>query len=810
VNLIYSKSEVSFHIKPTSDEYRKIKITSCKTSVEKLIECIERGTPVTAQVYLSDSRRAPNFIAQTMFVLDFDDTLTLSEIQSICADYGLPYNFGYYTYSHTESNPRYRIVFICEGEVRHPKLATDLNKAFSIIFNSQNDGACKDLARIWLGTNKKVFRGDLDSTFNPVNVFNIANELKYFKAGNRERKSFDVNLIEKTGNNGNTILYRYSDTDIPLICDETDKQPKLIDNWNLEDLLVCRLFKTFYEGTGTPLFGSKLNDAELMCMASNLMRLEGGEQLYKACLKKNSNYSAEKFSKISYLRNQSHYNTYLIGGYSPYQEDQLNQFQTFPELLRKKGRVEISLTNQPKIYTLAEAEQQMRKAFEQAKADKGNTVYLFKIAPGLGKSHFWRNTKGIVMGFPNNNLKNEQYDDSELSDTEKLVTPEALTNFSKPVQIYLNKLYSKGLNEKAFFKIKDLANGKPIFDDGHIEYDDMNSATAYLKKNKTVNDAETDMTVFTTHTRLVHQSFRHDTYVFDENAFGTIFEHHKTSVTELATIQTHLELKGCKSDELTSVLGVGENKIQETPNFEACIEIVKEVIGGDSFYTNVLKFFQSSRFMFDGSYIHYEVNHLSKLPIDKKLIFLDATASITLFQKLFGERLKVIDISNVLLQGTIKQDTSKSCSKTGLDKYHDKISAKVGNLPVITHADYKKHFLNPVDTLHFGNLTGSNKLSGKNYCVVGTMTYHPTYYQFLAGMLNIRCNDFKMENLKVEYDGRWFWFTTFKNRELQRLHLEQVEGELIQGVHRARLIRTGATVKLYSNFPLLQAQYAYD
>ena len=792
MNLIYSKSEVSFHVKPTDHEYKKIKVTHCKTSVEELTKCIEQGIPVTAQVYDSNKRRATNFIAQTMFALDFDDTLKLSEIEAICADYKLPFNFGYPTYSHTDSNPRYRIVFICDGEVRHPKLATDLNKAFSIIFNCMNDGACKDLARVWLGTNKKAFRGDLNATFNPVNVFNIANE--------------------KTGDNGNTILYRYSNNDIPLICDETDKQSqRLIDNWKPEDLFECKLFKTFYEGGGTPLLGCKLNDTELMCMASNLMRLEGGEQLYKACLKKNANYSDEKFSKISYLRNQSHYHTYLIGKYSPFEEDQPNQlqFQTFPELLRKKGRVEVDPTKQPRIYTLDEAEQEMKRWVDVANADTGNTVYVFKAAPGLGKSRHFINKKGIVIGFPNNNLKNEQYAWSKLSDDEKLVTPEALIKFSKPVQAFLNALYNKGLNENAFFRIKDLANGKSLFEDGHVDYEDMNFAIEYLKQNKAIKDASTDKTVFTTHTRLLHQSFNHDTYVFDENAFNTIFEHHKTSVAELTSIKMHLTLRGYVVDELEEVLMVKGTGIHSTPNFTDYVDIVKEVIRADRFDTNVLKFFQSSRFMFDGEFIHYEVNHLSKLPTDKKLIFLDATASRTLNEKIFGKRLVFVDISNVELQGTLIQDTSKSCSKKGLDSYHDKVSAKVGSMPVITHTGYKKHFANPVDTLHFGSLTGSNTLSGKDFCVVGTMTYHPTYYQFLADRLNIKCNDYTMKNLKVTYEGRRFWFTTFENPELQRLHLEQVEGELIQGVHRARLIRTDATVKLYSNFPLLQAKYIY-
>ncbi|WPV00588.1 hypothetical protein SNE26_02260 [Mucilaginibacter sp. cycad4] len=809
MNLIYSTSEKTFHVKPTDDEIAKLKFSHCKTSDEKLIECIERGQPFTAQVYDQNKRHTNNFITQTIFALDFDETITLNEANDICRDFGLNYLFGYYTYRHTETDPRFRLVFICDGEVRDSQLALDILQAFTVVFNGKNDISCLDLARVWSGTNKKVFRGIPDSTFNPAQLFEIANELKYALAGGRSRKIFNFNNIEKTGNNGYSSLYTYRITEIPPFFVEPKTGGDLIDNWKMEDLLKCRLFKTFYEGGGTPDLGSKLNDRELLCMASNLITIVGGEKLYKTCLDRNPEYAKVKRYKISWLRNQGNYRPCLIGNYSPYKEDQDNPDQTFAELLRKRGRVEIDPSYQVDMLTLPKAEAKLLKANERIRTEKGNKVYLVKVPPGLGKTSYWRNQKSVVIGFPSNKLKDEHYTASNLDNDEKVVTPEALVNFSAPVKAHFNRLYQTGLGEVVSFLIKDLAKGYSIFESGIADANDIVCASEYLVKNKLIRDVNADLTVFTTHTRMVYQSFPHDTYVFDENTFGSLFEQLTTTVSDVSIVVNELKLRGLDTSVWEDVLTIKDSNIHGTPNFGDYHFILKQIVRANHFNSNVLKFFQSSTFSFQEGYIHYQVNHLSKLPTDKKIIFLDATASKTLFEKVFGDRLEVIDISNVQLQGTIIQYTSKSCSKSGLSKYHEKISTMVGDSPVITFNEYKKYFKNPDDTLHFGNAVGSNKLEGKDFCVVGTMTYPPMYYKFLADTLMIECDNFETEPLKVTYKGRRFSFKTFANPELQKLHLEQVEGDSLQCVHRGRLIRTNSTVRLFSNFPLLQAKYIY-
>ena len=148
-----------------------------------------------------------------------------------------------------------------------------------------------------------------------------------------------------------------------------------------------------------------------------------------------------------------------------------------------------------------------------------------------------------------------------------------------------------------------------------------------------------------------------------------------------------------------------------------------------------------------------------------------------------------------------------SCSREGLKRYHTNISSKIDSKVCITFKGMKNEFMNPSLDLHFGKVRGSNTLSGEDFAVVGTPHHNNLYYIFLAHECGIEVTNLDMPYAKIVYKNKEFWFKTFSDERLRKIHLELVEGELIQAVHRARLIRCNATVWLYSNFPLDQATY---
>ena len=200
--------------------------------------------------------------------------------------------------------------------------------------------------------------------------------------------------------------------------------------------------------------------------------------------------------------------------------------------------------------------------------------------------------------------------------------------------------------------------------------------------------------------------------------------------------------------------------------------------------------------------IYYVVKN--EHPKDKKVIIMSATIPIYLYQKIYGERVEVIDISDVQQMGSVTQYTQRSCSRNGLKSYHQIISEMVGEKPVITFKAFQNQFKNPVSNMYFGNCSGYDSLKGKDIAVVGTPHRDVIQYFLIARVLGIeiKITDSTMSHQKIEYNGFKFMFCCFDDKELRNIQLSLIESDLIQAVGRARTLRTNAKVEVYSNFPL--------
>ena len=68
--------------------------------------------------------------------------------------------------------------------------------------------------------------------------------------------------------------------------------------------------------------------------------------------------------------------------------------------------------------------------------------------------------------------------------------------------------------------------------------------------------------------------------------------------------------------------------------------------------------------------------------------------------------------------------------------------------------------------------------------------------------------DAELNNIMVEHNGCRFKFSTFKDEGLRKIMMWMCETEILQAIGRARLaIEAGCTVNLFSNLPMLQANY---
>ncbi|MEP2445784.1 MAG: hypothetical protein ABJI69_01040 [Balneola sp.] len=111
--------------------------------------------------------------------------------------------------------------------------------------------------------------------------------------------------------------------------------------------------------------------------------------------------------------------------------------------------------------------------------------------------------------------------------------------------------------------------------------------------------------------------------------------------------------------------------------------------------SNVVKFLDCTYFYKDESnrdLIHFIQQE--ELPNDKKIIIMSATIPVEIYQKLYGERVNVIDITDVSHRGTITQHTKYSYSRNSLVQRLDTINSRLSERPTITFKSFNDQIKN--------------------------------------------------------------------------------------------------------------------
>jgi hypothetical protein len=814
VEIPFSVSNLGFASKPLKKQVPAIDSSLKKVTepITNLMSYIENGQSFCGSCFFKNKRKSERFEGQQIFGVDFDNTILISEAAEILSDHGLDFTFGYFTFNHIFSKPRFRLLFVLDAMVCDPLLAKQINISLHNFFDCKTDESCVDAARLWFGSKQKCFTGDISQPINLIEFLDKINFKKYAEDNNRLRGKNFVNVnhieVEICQNTGNAIKYYYNNShnltkSTPIPIPNLEAQ-NLIEKWEVEDLMEIEIFKRFYNGQGNDK-RNKLSNHELYGLATNMLPLKGGEKLFKNLLNKNSNYSPDKRSMFSYVKSRD-YNPMHLYKFSPFESDKECEYQTFPSLLRKRGRVKV--INMPEFQEICDAEKQLKSEMSKALDAKDTNIYLFRCAAGLGKTEIVKNRNGIVLGFPDHALKNEQYQTSRLVEQEeKLSTPSLKEKFTKDVENYFEALFSMDLSERVMQEIKNLAEGKEVIKTQTVS--DVQAAMEYLECLQVVKEAGGNLSVFTTHSRALFMKWEQETIVLDENPLPTLLEQHSACKKELNQLCRLLNIQGYNVDALNHLLQDEDfTEPREVPIIPIDRSDIWNICAEQRFRSHVHRFFQSDYYFIKDGWVHYTINNINRINSDKKYIICDATAPIEIYQRFFGERLKVIDISNVKNKGEIYQYTNYSFSKVGFESALNKANIDF-SLPTITFKNEKQHFSNATDNIHFGRVRGSNALSGKDINIVGTLHYGNDYYRFLCCQLNIDVSSWEMAYQQVEYGGRVFKFMAFIDPQLQILQLQTIEGELVQAVQRARLIRNEAKVYLYSNFPVAQAKYFF-
>jgi hypothetical protein len=796
-------------------------------NVEKLVT-IEEFSQLVTQPYaytwtachFEGDRKTENWKSQSIFYLDYDKGTPLNVIKKQLSDMSLRYNVIYNTLSDSIECRKFRVVFFIDGIIKCRDTAewiqTNLVKMFP-----DSDSAVGTVERMVypgysvLHLDKEEISGD--ELIKIINSYVISKD----KQGKNNFHTRNMKQFEFSINEEGEYEYKlYFDKNFK-INNQVDL-PQIIEKFNWEKAFnEIKILNDFNNGI-------RLKHMEVFGLATNLMYIKGGLSYMKNKMNQvNQNpnrvdrfgkpadkYIHQQFATLPQVKK----NKYLpnnLSKFSPYEED--HQFINILESIRwRRGRVDI-VENFNKI-ALSEAEDILKKEFENKvrigyggdifEADTSpsyiNKVIVFKVPTGLGKTRELEVMKNTLIATKTNALKREL---SSRMQIEHYMTPDYPQFSCDSINELISSYINSNLFEETSKMISKIANGNELTLSNGSNFtptaQDIILAEDYKSDN--VLCRNTRETVLTTHSRaLFDKGFNHDTVIFDECPLDTIID---MGVYRLNfTIFDNTEFK----NEIDSIEhwvrnNLGFNQIVKRPDF-----IIKNynkfcefcALNGESGLIKLL----DSDFVYREN--DSEVVFATKKDIpDKNIIIMSATAPIEIYKYIFGNKLEVIDVSNVQKRGIIKQYTGKSWSRSSFKKSSEKSKKElleiIGDRPVITFRNYKNVFKNAAP-FHFGNTLGYDELRGQDIAVVGTDNKPLYVYFFYAKLigLDLKTSDNLLDVRIVEWNGFRFRTMTFENEDLRNIQLSMIESELIQAVGRNRNLREDCETLLFSSQPL--------
>lgn len=741
---------------------------------------------------IEGKRIAANWKSQSIFALDFDDGITFERALKRLQEYGLDCAFAYTTDS--PELAKFRMVFQIEKTITDAAFRDTIQLSLMALF-PEVDTTCKDRERLFFSGKELIcenyeYRLDIDKLVEAAEFYGIKDSSNKNVKRDLIRKSKKLGTNQINGSdNHSPYIYTMESVENASKSAETTNTPEIVRGVNFNKLRQeIRILDDFLNPD------NKLGHLQLLGLATNLLYLEGGQQLFRACIGKNPDYSInEKQKIITYCRIKGYF-PMRLENFSPYEEDW--QYITLPHAARRKEVIRLEAYES---ISLKNAREKLENILvNEVIPSEDTNIHVIKVPTATGKTQLCTTFKNVVIGLPNHSLKSEV---SKRMQVEHLTTPD-LEGLSSEIKSHLAYYYSIGANEEAIRYLQELSEKDESVRDYLLACIECYGASE---------------TVLTTHQRALFTDWKHDTIIFDEDILSTLLPISKVTVSDLIRLETTLKNSHDKEILTTLIDDIRTGNISSPRSMDTAVflefgAIEESVLTSQVRYDgDILHFFDASYFVVDShdkATIRYIRQYKDKLPVDKKIIILSATSSEILYRYLFGDRLKFYDIGNVELAGFIEQDTKYSFSRSSLSRNIAQAIEKVGELPTITFATFKHQFPNAVEHIHFGKTSGFDKLRGKDIAVLGTPHMNPivlALYTSVLGM-QVRASDFNKIGQKcVNHNGFRFWFNAYDNEDLRLLQFYFIESDLRQAVGRARVNIELAHVKVFSNYPLPEA-----
>ncbi len=783
--------------------------------LEEVIDLISNNGQTFSPAFydITNIRQKEHFIGSQMLVIDVDNKWptddgkeTPESIIEKFSKYDLVPTFMYHSLSSSNENIKFRICWVLDKPIETIETYEMAQTMMAGIINNNKaiDSMYKNGAGFFFGG-----KGLIMSNFN--NIYNLKQaKLAYYaflqdKDPNNASRTFKK-VTEKVivsspayNNNISGLAFNHK-----LV---THKEETLAFKLENTDMTKCKLLYDFNTGV-------QLNHDNRIGIASNLIKLQLGKKHFMHIIENSSFYNHKVKQWESYLNYLSKYEKpYSCAKIDCIYKSECNCEGNILDKI-KKTRGEIMIQTPIKTITLKESEELMELSIEKAmnyNSDE-NSLHVIKASPGIGKTKlildYVKTNYNIVVLVPTHSLAKE-LGQRLIEDgfTKFKIMPELPKDaLSKEELEKINQLYLTGLNAIVHSYLKSMKDNKVIQD--------------YLKEIEEVKN--TFLPIIMTHERGLYTNLSGKTLIFDEDPISSMFKIKQLSFKEfkkVANLDPHFKyiLKEMDNhfneDGTRVIIKLDKPWINNSKDLQSILfqmNVSSDVIG----LLNASHLLPPKRDA-KGKYEDIMTFIETKIPDHKgKIIILSATINEMVIRRIYKDRsIYFSDIGHTELAGEIIQDCTYSCSRQSLannDYDHlNKIKEFIQDKPVITFAKLKSHFDNPVG--HFGAIRGLDALNGVDeLCIVGTPHISEEAYILMAHALDINLGTggmLEMRYQSVNRNGMTFHFQTYSSSALlQELQISIIEAELIQAIHRSRVLRNDVKVYVFSNLGIPMAQ----
>ena len=872
-NIPYNRKPSKDEIKSLSTKIggsaKNIDVTS--NSIATLCNQIgANGHSFCTSTFKDGKRDKEHFEQQQLFALDFDNkdprkSVTFEQVKLRADKYDLPILFAYDTFS-SVNHDKFRVVFLSDSSINDRKSAEAMQRAFGTVFPESDQACVGDVSRMFYGGKEVIYCDSNTKTFNVESLFrNMTSYLQdtckeHYK---RKLKEFsnhthiamnkngllDVRFTEKshritTGTQEDTENGKISPTAIiftPNIIDHGEKLPNLryvikfsecTDKSSVsisdrkkdmrtkhrnhteyrsavisEMESVCKLFREFLSGERDfvhhELFG-------LMC---NLINVETGRKLFIQTQHKYPElYDSERvgeWERQSDFACKQDYKPISCENFCPYCQQCQHGRNILSTAHPKRGMME-KLSENEEFATIEELQEQTFEAIREAYNSTDRKVHIVKSMTGAGKSTSYLKLisdnpdRRFLIAAPTNLLKDELYSKANDMEIKVIKTPsleQIKTTIPQKIWDKIQLFYRTGQHRKIYTYISEMLKRKEI-----------SCLKRYIEDRKKLMTFKGS--VITTHKYLLNMDAKmlnkYDAVIIDEDI---LFKCVLANQEEL----TVSELKKLRDDIADSRVEEKINDLLDAAEHRACVEVdgfeYEPSDGDEKYMIDLPAFCLAKRFYVRKDPDSDDVVMYIKPSVFKntKYIVVSATADEAVYRAYFGkDRVEFSECQNAKYMGKLYQYPGKSMSRTCIDNNRGIVQRLIEKFN-IDESRVITFMRENVGQLHFGNTEGSNLLEGKDILVIGT-PYYPDYlYKLAAFTLGIEFDENEvMKPRIVTHNGYRFAFNTFENEDLRNVQFWMLESELEQAVGRARLLRHDCTVRLFSNFPVRQAEMIRD